>query len=136
MRNLRGAVAFLFVAQLLADAPLASALWEMPALNIFSPQEPFEFSSLVYFCWLRRCINHSVSRFLQGTWTAEVRVHDNIEGGNGFMVTTMPVQGKVIGRYYENVTESTEVKSQLLFQVALVLNAGCSPILPVLISVL
>jgi hypothetical protein len=30
---------------LLADAPLANALWELPSVNLFSPPEPFEFSS-------------------------------------------------------------------------------------------
>jgi hypothetical protein len=45
MRSLRNMIVLLVLAQLLADAPLASALWELPAVNLFSPPEPFEFSS-------------------------------------------------------------------------------------------
>jgi hypothetical protein len=45
MRSLRDMIVLLVLAQLLADAPLASALWELPAVNLFSPPEPFEFSS-------------------------------------------------------------------------------------------
>ena len=45
MRILRSIMAILVVAQLLAVVPLASALWELPGVNLFSPPEPFEFSS-------------------------------------------------------------------------------------------
>ncbi len=60
---------------------------------------------------------HIVARFLQGTWIAEVRVQGGVGGGNGFIATTMPAQGTLVGRYYENVTDSSEVKSQFIFQV-------------------
>jgi hypothetical protein len=36
----------------------------------------------------------------------------------------MPAQGTLIGRFYENVTDSSEVKSQFLFQVACFMNAS------------
>jgi hypothetical protein len=45
MCTLHPMLAILLLMQLLAGAPLASALWELPAINLFSPPEPFEFSS-------------------------------------------------------------------------------------------
>lgn len=60
---------------------------------------------------------HIIVRFLQGTWIAEVRVQGGVGGGNGFIATTMPAQGTLVGRYYENVTDSSDVKSQFIFQV-------------------
>ena len=62
-------------------------------------------------------------RFLRGTWTAEVVVQGGGGNGNGFLVTTTPSQGGLVGRYYENVTDSIDVKSQFVFQVTC-----CGPI--------
>lgn len=43
--SLRPAVLLAVLAHLLADAPLVNAVWELPSFNLFSPPEPFEFSS-------------------------------------------------------------------------------------------
>jgi hypothetical protein len=70
--------------------------------------------------------------FLQGAWTAEVRIQGGV-GGSGFLMTTMPSAGNLIGRYFENVTDSVDVKAQLSFQV--MLNPVASPP-PLLFNVL
>ncbi len=69
-------------------------------------------------------ICHNVFRFLQGTWTAEVRVPGGVGDGSGFLVMTLPTQGSIIGRYFENVTDSIDVKAQFAFQVEFVVDAS------------
>jgi hypothetical protein len=66
--------------------------------------------------------------FLQGSWTAEVRIQGGV-GGSGFLMTTMPSAGNLVGRYFENVTDSVDVKAQLSFQVMLNTIASLSPLL-------
>lgn len=69
-------------------------------------------------------VYHDLSRFLQGTWTAEVLVQGSAGGGNGFLVTAAPSPGSLVGRYYENVTDSVDVKGQLSLQVAILFYAS------------
>jgi hypothetical protein len=77
-------------------------------------------------------VYHDLSRFLQGTWTAEVLVQGSAGGGNGFLVTAAPSPGSLVGRYYENVTDSVDVKGQLSFQVATLFYASPCLLVPCL----
>jgi hypothetical protein len=56
-------------------------------------------------------------RFLRGTWTAEVNLRGSVVFGNGFLIVTNPNPGTLLGRFYENVTDSVDVKTLVVFQV-------------------